>query len=217
MRNLSCADFRTSVTLKNGWLSDRQHSTDYDGSDNGDLNSKQKSTVIDSGSKSVSVSRYYEWWSEWRKWFPANRIHVVDGDRLVRNPFEEMREVEKFLGVPRHFLRKQFVYNKKRGFFCVISKGGNQTKSPRYQQSSKTQNQTNAIEVKNNQHSTNRDRAANDDNHSINGEEICLGASKGRQHPKVDPDLLKDLRRYFAPYNEQFFTAIGRRFNWDMT
>ena len=43
----------------------------------------------------------------------------------------------------------------------------------------------------------------------------CIGQGKGTQkHPEMDPDVENTLRQYFKPYNEEFFSLIGRKFNW---
>ena len=43
----------------------------------------------------------------------------------------------------------------------------------------------------------------------------CLSASKGRPKPRVEPDLLLKMRRYFEEPNKQFFKLIGKTFDWN--
>ena len=43
----------------------------------------------------------------------------------------------------------------------------------------------------------------------------CLSASKGRPKPKVSEDLLEKLTNYFKEDNEEFFSLLGKRFNWN--
>ena len=43
----------------------------------------------------------------------------------------------------------------------------------------------------------------------------CLSASKGRAKPRVEPDLLLKMTRYFEPHNQQFFKLIGKSFDWN--
>ena len=47
-----------------------------------------------------------------------------------------------------------------------------------------------------------------------NGRPRCLGDSKGRPHPVIDPLVKKRLQQYYKPYNEKLFALIGRRFDW---
>lgn len=45
--------------------------------------------------------------------------------------------------------------------------------------------------------------------------EHCLGATKGRKHPKIDPHIVKKLNHFYHPYNKKLFSLIGREFDWD--
>ena len=42
----------------------------------------------------------------------------------------------------------------------------------------------------------------------------CLGASKGRTHPKVDYNVIEKWKEYFQPFNQEFYDAVGQHFNW---
>ncbi|XP_022257131.1 heparan sulfate glucosamine 3-O-sulfotransferase 1-like isoform X2 [Limulus polyphemus] len=42
----------------------------------------------------------------------------------------------------------------------------------------------------------------------------CLNESKGRKHPEISPRLLSRLRRFYVPYNKEFYRAVGRSFGW---
>lgn len=44
--------------------------------------------------------------------------------------------------------------------------------------------------------------------------ERCLGKTKGRAHPTVDPRILSELRRYYRPFNEQLYKMTDRNFQW---
>ena len=46
------------------------------------------------------------------------------------------------------------------------------------------------------------------------GRGACLGANKGRTHPKVDKDVLQKWKDYFRPFNQEFYEAVGQNFNW---
>ena len=49
---------------------------------------------------------------------------------------------------------------------------------------------------------------------SANKNERCLGKTKGRAHPTVDPRILNELRRYYGPFNEQLYKITNRNFHW---
>lgn len=69
--------------------------------------------------KPVQTSIYALYYWRWMRTFAKEQIHVVDGDRLVYDPFPEVQRVEQFLGV-RHEIRvDNFAYNATKGFYCV--------------------------------------------------------------------------------------------------
>ncbi|XP_013396027.1 LOW QUALITY PROTEIN: heparan sulfate glucosamine 3-O-sulfotransferase 1-like [Lingula anatina] len=45
-------------------------------------------------------------------------------------------------------------------------------------------------------------------------EHVCLGESKGRKHPNIDPAVLAKLRAFFRPQNKKFYSLVGVNFGW---
>uniref|UniRef100_A0A8D0GRX2 Sulfotransferase n=1 Tax=Sphenodon punctatus TaxID=8508 RepID=A0A8D0GRX2_SPHPU len=43
----------------------------------------------------------------------------------------------------------------------------------------------------------------------------CLGKSKGRTHPKIDPDVIQRLRKFYKPFNVMFYQMTGQDFQWE--
>jgi len=43
----------------------------------------------------------------------------------------------------------------------------------------------------------------------------CLGKTKGRPHPNIDPRIIKRLRDFFRPFNAKFYQMTGLDFGWD--
>ncbi|OCT64268.1 hypothetical protein XELAEV_18045371mg, partial [Xenopus laevis] len=43
----------------------------------------------------------------------------------------------------------------------------------------------------------------------------CLGKSKGRTHPKIDPDVIQRLRKFYKPFNSMFYQMTGEDFQWE--
>ncbi|EDO30437.1 predicted protein [Nematostella vectensis] len=66
----------------------------------------------------IRIGRYCEHLDRWLKYFPLSQIHVVSGEKLVKNPAAELHEVEKFLGVKPVISEKDFIFNKTKGFPC---------------------------------------------------------------------------------------------------
>lgn len=49
---------------------------------------------------------------------------------------------------------------------------------------------------------------------SANKNERCLGKTKGRTHPSVNPRILNELRTYYRPFNEELYKMTNRNFSW---
>ena len=46
--------------------------------------------------------------------------------------------------------------------------------------------------------------------------ERCLAPSKGRVHPFVPPKVVKTLRKFFEPLNQQFYDLVHQDFDWPL-
>ncbi|XP_072411167.1 heparan sulfate glucosamine 3-O-sulfotransferase 1-like isoform X2 [Chiloscyllium punctatum] len=73
--------------------------------------------------KAINRSLYYIHMQNWLRYFPLSQIHIVDGDRLIRDPFPEMEKVEKFLRLSPRINRSNFYFNKTKGFYCLREGG----------------------------------------------------------------------------------------------
>lgn len=43
----------------------------------------------------------------------------------------------------------------------------------------------------------------------------CLGKTKGRTHPNIDPEVVQRLRDFYKPSNKKFYRMTGHDFGWD--
>ncbi|XP_056143903.1 heparan sulfate glucosamine 3-O-sulfotransferase 3B1a [Lampris incognitus] len=43
----------------------------------------------------------------------------------------------------------------------------------------------------------------------------CLGKTKGRTHPNIDPEVVQRLRDFYKPFNDKFYQMTGHDFGWD--
>ncbi|XP_017289793.1 heparan sulfate glucosamine 3-O-sulfotransferase 3A1 [Kryptolebias marmoratus] len=43
----------------------------------------------------------------------------------------------------------------------------------------------------------------------------CLGKTKGRTHPNIDPEVVQRLRDFYRPFNMKFYQMTGRFFGWN--
>lgn len=69
--------------------------------------------------KALRISLYHVHMSRWLRQFNRSQILVVDGDRLVKQPIEELYKVERFLGLNHQLNENIFYLNKTRGFYCM--------------------------------------------------------------------------------------------------
>ncbi len=67
----------------------------------------------------VGKSMYDVHMRRWLRHFPLAQFHVVNGDRLIRKPWQELNKVEDFLGVRREITPDLFYFNSTKGFHCV--------------------------------------------------------------------------------------------------
>ncbi|XP_061879981.1 heparan sulfate (glucosamine) 3-O-sulfotransferase 1-like 2 [Entelurus aequoreus] len=78
---------------------------------------------VDPGYRALQRSLYHQHLARWLEVFPREQIHVVDGDALIRDPFPELREAERFLELPPRITPDNFYYNTTKGFYCLLSAG----------------------------------------------------------------------------------------------
>ena len=75
---------------------------------------------VDPNCEYIQRSSYAKFIENWTRLFPLrSQLHVVDGQKLVSDPVSELRKVETFLGLRHYFTQKNFVFNKKIGFYCL--------------------------------------------------------------------------------------------------
>ena len=82
-----------------------------------------KNGEIDDASTLILPSLYGLHIQRWLEYFSIDQIHIVDGDNFKKHPVEELRRTEKFLGLKPFFDKDDFVYNAKKGFYCIKRTG----------------------------------------------------------------------------------------------
>lgn len=124
----------------------------------------------------VRTSSYSIHLRNWLKYFPKTNFFITESDQVVNNPVSVLYELETFLGI-RHIINEDYlIFNKTKGFYCLRDKSFDpRMELVNYFRTKKVP------EVK------------------------CLGKSKGRPHPEVDPGLYKKLQDYFVNLNLDFF------------
>ena len=67
----------------------------------------------------LSRSLYVNFMPMWLEYFPSNQIHVVNGEKLIKKPWHEVRKIEDFLGLKHEITRQNFFFNSTKGFHCI--------------------------------------------------------------------------------------------------
>lgn len=64
-------------------------------------------------------SLYVNYIPMWLEYFTSSQIHVVNGEKLIKKPWHELRKIEDFLGLPHEITRQNFFFNSTKGFHCI--------------------------------------------------------------------------------------------------
>ncbi|KAJ8386017.1 hypothetical protein AAFF_G00178380 [Aldrovandia affinis] len=78
---------------------------------------------VNTAYKALQRSLYHQHLGRWLARFPRAQVHVVDGEALIRDPFPELRRVERFLELPPRIAPDNFYFNATKGFYCLLSAG----------------------------------------------------------------------------------------------
>jgi hypothetical protein len=70
----------------------------------------------------VAHGMYSLHFKEWLKYFPKEQFLIVNGENFIKNPYEEVKKAEKFLNLKPYIQKDHFIYDKKKGFFCMNKK-----------------------------------------------------------------------------------------------
>jgi hypothetical protein len=81
-----------------------------------DIDGKQ---YVNSQWGAIKIGAYANHLKRWLRYFKPEQIHLVSGETLIKQPYEELKRVEKFLKLPSFIKREHFVYNETKGFYCV--------------------------------------------------------------------------------------------------
>ncbi|XP_063315945.1 heparan sulfate glucosamine 3-O-sulfotransferase 1 [Pelobates fuscus] len=82
-----------------------------------------KNDELNTDYKAINRSLYHIFMENWLKYFPLKNIYIVDGDRLIKDPFPEMQKVERFLNLSPQINMSNFYFNKTKGFYCLRDSG----------------------------------------------------------------------------------------------
>ena len=73
-----------------------------------------------SGDEFFDPGLYYKHHKKWLKYFPEDQILILNGDKLVKEPWTVLAEAEQFLKIPNEIgLKENFYFNNTKGFYCL--------------------------------------------------------------------------------------------------
>ena len=77
-----------------------------------------KTGEVNANYDGVRAAVYDRYFPLWLNFFPRNKIHIVNGDKLKTDPVSELRKFENFMQVENKITDRQVYFNKTKGFFC---------------------------------------------------------------------------------------------------
>ncbi|XP_039292199.1 heparan sulfate glucosamine 3-O-sulfotransferase 1 isoform X2 [Nilaparvata lugens] len=75
--------------------------------------------TVNSSYRPLSLSIYHTFIHRWLEVFSRNQILIVNGDRLIENPVDQLQRIEQFLGLEPRIGRHNFYFNNTKGFYCL--------------------------------------------------------------------------------------------------
>ena len=138
----------------------------------------------------------------WLALFPLSQLHVVHGERFIRKPWHELAKIERFLNLPSEIRAEQVMLN--------------ENDSNRYSTYSTLKTHIPMLTSLSSmlQFYFNATKGFHCYRTRRGTKEHCLDKSKGRKHPAVPDRLISRLRKFFTPYNYEFYNLVQRDFGW---
>jgi hypothetical protein len=54
----------------------------------------------------------------WLKYFTFDQLLIIDGEKMIVDPYSVLIKVEKFLNLKPYFKKENYIFVKEKGFFC---------------------------------------------------------------------------------------------------
>ena len=74
--------------------------------------------------KTVLKGCYNVYYKKWMEYFKREQIHIINGDTFTKDPFNQIKKVENFLGLEPYFTKDHFVFDEQKGFYCKHFESG---------------------------------------------------------------------------------------------
>lgn len=87
-----------------------------------DLVTVNNRTKINTSSLFIDFSNYQKHAKAWIENFSLEQILLVDGHTFETDPAKELKKIERFLNICSYFTSERFVFNIKKGKYCLRTK-----------------------------------------------------------------------------------------------
>ncbi|XP_006822689.2 heparan sulfate glucosamine 3-O-sulfotransferase 2-like [Saccoglossus kowalevskii] len=73
---------------------------------------------IDTNNDLIKIGMYAYHLARWVRYFPLSQIYLVDGGVFKTDPVKELKNLERFLQLPRYFKKEHFFLHPKTNLYC---------------------------------------------------------------------------------------------------
>ncbi|XP_065359240.1 bifunctional heparan sulfate N-deacetylase/N-sulfotransferase [Calliphora vicina] len=78
-------------------------------------------SLRDLRNRCLNPGKYAQHLERWLSYYPAQQLHLIDGEQLRLNPVDVMNDLQRFLKIqPAFDYSNQLRYDVKKGFFCQV-------------------------------------------------------------------------------------------------
>ena len=78
-----------------------------------------KKKKVDPKKTFINIGLYANHLKRWLKYFDLNQFHFVSGEKLIKEPWKELRSIQLFLNVSLAIRKKHFWFNETKKFYCL--------------------------------------------------------------------------------------------------
>eukprot|EP00095_Tigriopus_kingsejongensis_P012066 maker-scaffold60_size442463-snap-gene-0.29 protein:Tk12066 transcript:maker-scaffold60_size442463-snap-gene-0.29-mRNA-1 annotation:"heparan sulfate n-deacetylase n-sulfotransferase" len=76
-------------------------------------------------SRCLDPGKYVDHIERWLAWYPSQRVHIINGDELAKNPVFVLNQLQHSLNIkPLYDYTGKLVFDEKKGFFCEAKDNG---------------------------------------------------------------------------------------------
>lgn len=147
------------------------------------------SKAVDTTWGPLKIGVYARHLEKWLRYFPLSQLLVISGERLISDPAFEIGRVQV----------RSFAFNNLYIIYYIQSQdflGLKRVVTEKHFYFNSTKGFPCLLK------SEARPRPH------------CLGKTKGRNHPYIQPNAIERLRLFYRPYNHKFYQMTGINFGW---